>query len=177
MAEPERRSWIHDHAKGLLLFTAALFVAGAATAVVGVTAVGSADDDLAAAEAALEVTESLLAEADLEASVLQSRQGQVEEELADTTREAGRVADSLEAAPPAAAATLAAAEEIAAAGREHCDCDDQLSTLLVQARDAFGNAGEYNRLVDELNSWSDKADTLLEQIEGAIDAVQPVSTP
>ena len=104
---------------------------------------------------------------------------QAEDRRAETAREAPLVADGLAAARPVAAGTLTAAEEIAAAGREFCDCDTEMSTLSAQMVQAAkdGRVQEYNRLSDQVNSWAEKANTFQAQIDEAIFGIQRVTAP
>lgn len=177
MAEPQRRSWIQKHGRILLVLAGLLFVAGVTTALIGVADLAGARDDLTSAEAELEATEGQLAEAEQEAVAAEDRLQRAEARLSETTREARLVVGDLETAQPVAAGTLVVADEIAVAGRELCDCDEELSTLSAQSVQAAKDRRdrEYNRLVDELNSWAERANTVQEKIDQAIPRIQQVT--
>ena len=153
MAEPQQTSWMRKHAQ--ILAVGGLFVAGLIVGVVGVTAAIGADDDLTDAEAEL---------------------AQAEQRLADLESEADRAAARLAEAQATSATTLTAAQQVAADGRELCNCDEQIADLAAEALAASlaGREGEYNRLAEEIESWAAQSDALLLQIDLAAIDIGPV---
>ena len=143
MAETEHPSWVREHAQ--ILAVGMLFVVGLVVGVVGVTTAIGADDDLADAETGLE---------------------QVEQRLADLDSQADRVAARLVEAQATSATTLTEAERIATAGRELCDCDEEISALGAEALQAQldRRLEEANRLFGEIDSWAEQSNLLLARI-------------
>ena len=129
-----------------------LFVVGVAVGVIGVSSASSADDDLVAAEAALE-----------------DARGEV-----DGAEAAAQEAEAtLEEATAQAAGTLEAADQIAASGADLCDCDQQLSDLTEEARQALlaGDGDAFNTVNASLRDWAEQANTMDDQIEAVLDLV------
>lgn len=152
MTESTRFTWVREHARVLLPAAGLLFVAGVTFGIVGVMTAAGADDDLAAAETELASAQDRLAEAEDEADAAVSR---------------------LEAIRPEAEAMFAEADVLAADARDLCDCGEEQAALAPQAIQAIldRNADEYNRLTEELNSWADRANALIDEINQAAPAV------
>ncbi len=148
--------WMHRRAAVVVPLAAVLLVVGVGVGVAGLNAASSADDDLVVAEAALADAEDQrdAAEADADEAVAR-----------------------LEEAVARAGSSLSAAEQIADAGGELCNCDQQLSDLAEESRQAAldADAEGYNALLGELDSWALQANDMDQRIFELIDQVVVIS--
>jgi hypothetical protein len=145
MAETGPLEWARPNARWLVPVAGVLFVVGIALGAHGVTAALGAGEDLDVARADLATAEDNRAEAAEGAEQATAR---------------------LDEAQPAAAATLAATQAVAEDGRELCNCDEEQQTLARQGVEAIldEDGDEYNRVIEEINGWTDQHNALADQI-------------